>query len=92
MDINTCNIYFGNLKIKTIYFGPYKVYEDAREGLYLLKLGPCITTTRVVTPYKTSSEAKFYILELGPCTTTTSIVTPYKTNTSAELYLLKLGE
>lgn len=92
MDINKCNIYFGNLKIKTGYFGQYKFYEDTREGLYLLKLGPCITTTRVITPNKTNSEASFDILELGPCTTTTRIITPYKTNTSAELYLLKLGE
>lgn len=28
MDIDKCNINFGNLKIKTVYFGQYKVYED----------------------------------------------------------------
>lgn len=28
MDVSKCNIYLGNLKIKTGYFGQYKFYED----------------------------------------------------------------
>lgn len=51
MDINKCNIYFGNLKIKTGYFGQYKFYEDsAKRELTLLSFGTGIANISYVAP------------------------------------------
>ena len=50
MDINKCNIYFGNLKIKTGYFGQYKFYEDDVEKLTLIKFGDAIYNGVYVAP------------------------------------------
>ena len=55
MDINKCNIYFGNLKIKTGYFGQYKFYEDdAKRELTLIKFGDAIYNGAYVAPKYTS--------------------------------------
>lgn len=65
MDVSKCNIYFGNLKIKTGYFGQYKFYEDSKpNGLYFIQL-VANSTTRVITPIKYNTTSELNMLKLG---------------------------
>ena len=97
MDIDKCNIYFGNLKIKTIYFGQYKVYEDsAKRELTLLEFGDAIITTNYVAPKFTNivDTNPLTLLQFGESIVTTQYVAPSQsiivdTNT---ISLLKFSE
>ena len=75
MDINKCNIYFGNLKIKTIYFGQYKVYEDTPiQYLTFLQFGMAVVTNTVIPPViLDTTETKIEFLQFGTAVITNTI-------------------
>ena len=82
MDINKCNIYFGNLKIKTGYFGQYKFYDDNVEKLTLLKFDDAIYNGVYVAPkYTNIIETKsLNQIKLGEAIVNNTYVSPKFTN------------
>ena len=95
MDINKCNIYFGNLKIKTIYFGPYKVYEDSQKReLTLLQLGTAIVIGNYIAPQtSTITGSELNLCKCGTAIITDTYIAPqYVTITGEPLSLLQFTE
>ena len=82
MDINKCNIYFGNLKIKTIYFGQYKVYEDAKIPVTIIT----INDTEVF-----RYNYGISMLEIGTETNTSRALPIQKVNLTGTVSFLEIG-
>lgn len=82
MDINKCNIYFGNLKIKTGYFGQYKFYEDEKLPVTIITIN--------------DSEVFRYnygisMLEIGNITNTSRALPIQKVNLTGTVSFLEIG-
>lgn len=78
MDIDKCNIYFGNLKIKTGYFGQYKFYEDsAKRDLTLIKMGEVINNNYYIPPtISLINGGSVGLLEMGQTTNNSNYIAP----------------
>ena len=82
MDINKCNIYFGNLKIKTGYFGQYKFYEDE-------KIPVTVITINDSQQFKYDYGISF--LEIGTITNTSRALPIQKVNITGSVSFLEIG-